>query len=156
MGKQDRIRHTAYMRLWRERKKHGLTGKVPKEELEREVIKVKMEDEGKRLKKQQETKRKLVEEKREKFLGIYMPESTKPKKENPFNLPFYEQDKEKKEEIVYQKIDPSKFSFLKDFFSGEVEKTILDKERKVGKIVHENEGMEYSQLMKKLEEEDES
>ena len=157
MGKQDRVRHTAYMRLWRARKKHGLTGKVPQDELEKEITKIKMEAEGKRLKEQADLEQELVKEKREKLLGIHVPESTKPKEKNPFDLPFYSEPKEeKKVEIVYQRVDSKQFDFLKDLFSGEAEETTLDHERKIGQIVHEQGGASYEDIMKGLGESERS
>ena len=153
MTKQSRVRHAGYMRVWRRRKKHGLTGKVPKEELEKEITKIKREEEVKKLREQGDLKETIRREQREKILGIHVPESTKPKDKNPFDLPFYEQEKERKEEIVYQKVSSRQFDFLKDFFSGKADESILDKERKIGKLAHER-PLPYEVLMKLLEEDE--
>jgi len=40
---ESKIKHVAYMRVWRRRKKHGLIGHVPEDELQREITKIKKE-----------------------------------------------------------------------------------------------------------------
>lgn len=147
MGKQSKLEHRVYMRLYRKYRGKNF----PKEEFDKEIALEKQREQAK-------LREAIATEKRQKILGIQQqPKSTKPKEKNPFDLPFYEQEKpEKKEEIVYQKVDPSGYSFLKDLFSGEAEKTALNRERRISRIVHEQSGASYRDIMKGLGESEQS